>query len=160
MVHTVVVEHSQDFTFQPINHFSRLAYYSKLSAHFEIHIVDFLEKSTVSEIFPRPKAGSSNLLLRSVQELTSQRLLLYCDRSNDGCCFVYDQTSKELRRFGHTEKAPEDVFDVKINGPYVYIYCYNLTTSDKMARKTLDQQSCTTGNIGTTGTVYLYSRES
>jgi len=127
VVHTLVVESSGDFAFQPLNHTSKLAYYCKMGGHFEIHVVDFLELNTSSFVFKRPEAGGINTVLRSVQELTSHELLLLCDDSAlNYCCMVYDQETEKLRVFGSDLKPLKDVFDVKVNGPYVYFYCYDL----------------------------------
>ena len=100
-----------------------MAYYCKLNNHFEIHVVDFLEQSTTSYVFERP---SSNTVLRSVQELTPEQLLLLCyDPKFNYSCLVYNSESEKLRSFANDSQQLTNIFDVKVNGPYVYFYCYD-----------------------------------
>ncbi len=62
-----MIDNSGEFTFELLNHTSRLAYYCKMGGHFEIHVVDFLEQNTSSFIFKRPKLVGYNPVLRSVE---------------------------------------------------------------------------------------------
>ena len=160
IVHSLVVDNSGDFTFQPINHTNKFAYYCKLGGDFEIHIVDFIDKITSSFVFKRPEAGGCNTLLRSVQEITNDELLLLCNDGNlNYSCMLYNQQTEKLRLFGGADFQPlKNIFDVKVNGPYVYFYCYDVEEPTDKTIKNTKPPATSEYNPMATGTVHLFTR--